>query len=291
VKKSKNYNIKEVKYMGLCCENIISRQNALVVETHKLSDRKHRKALGLFRFDGVKLAAEAIARDVELTAILLRQSNAEAVAERITALAGKGLPDTARCVTVADHVFDSLTEENAPEGVICVAKLQSTVHTTWQDGEELPPLDEHIMLLESVRDPSNLGAIIRGAAALGVDRLILSADCADIYSAKTVRASMGTLFSQRIERTDKMVETIARLREGGRRVFAAALDDSAVRLGDFDVRPGDCAVIGNEGHGLSREVLAACDEKVYIPMTDRAESLNAAVAAALLMWEFGRKSR
>jgi TrmH family RNA methyltransferase len=262
-----------------------------VVETHKLSDRKHRKALGLFRFDGVKLAAEAIARDDELTAILLRQSNAEAVAERITALAGKGLPDTARCVTVADHVFDSLTEENAPEGVICVAKLQSTVHTTWQDGEELPPLDEHIMLLESVRDPSNLGAIIRGAAALGVDRLILSADCADIYSAKTVRASMGTLFSQRIERTDKMVETIARLREGGRRVFAAALDDSAVRLGDFDVRPGDCAVIGNEGHGLSREVLAACDEKVYIPMTDRAESLNAAVAAALLMWEFGRKSR
>ena len=277
--------------MGLCCEVITSRQNALVVETHKLTDRKHRKTSGLFRFDGVKLAAEAIARDVQLTAILLRQSNAEAVTERIAALAGKGLPDTARCVTVADHVFDSLTEESAPEGVICVAKMQNAVHTVWQEGGELPPVDEHIMLLESVRDPSNLGAIIRGAAALGVDRLIMSADCADIYSAKTVRASMGTLFSQRIERTDNMVETIACLQRSGRRVFAAALDDTAVRLGDFDVRRGDCAVIGNEGHGLTREVLAACGEKVYIPMTDRAESLNAAVAAALLMWEFGRRSR
>jgi TrmH family RNA methyltransferase len=277
--------------MGLSFENITSRQNTLLVDVHKLADRKHRKASGLFRFDGVKLAAEAIARDVHLTAIMLRQSNAEVVVKRITALAGRGLPDTARCVIVADHVFDSLTEENAPEGVICVAGMQSTVHTVWQDGGELPPMDEHIMLLESVRDPSNLGAIIRGAAALGVDRLIISADCADIYSAKTVRASMGTLFSQRIERTDNMVQTIARLQMSGRRVFAAALDESAVRLGDFDVRPGDCAVIGNEGHGLSREVLDACGNKVYIPMTDRAESLNAAVAAALLMWEFGRKSR
>ncbi len=277
--------------MGLCCENITSRQNALVVETHKLADRKHRKSYGLFRFDGVKLAAEAIARDVHLTAILLRQSNAEAVAERIETMAGRKLPDTARCVTVLDHVFDSLTEENAPEGVICVARMQQSLHTSWQREGELPPVDEHIMLLESVRDPSNLGAIIRSAAALGVDRLILSADCADIYSAKTVRASMGTLFSQRIERTDCIVDAITCLQNGGRRVFAAALDDTATCLGDLDVRPGDCAIIGNEGHGLSRDVLSACLEKVYIPMTDRAESLNAAVAAALLMWEFGRSSR
>lgn len=277
--------------MGLSCEILTSRQNSLLVETHKLSDRKHRKNTGLFRFDGIKLAVEAIARDVDLTAILLRQSNAEAVVERITTLSGRTLPDAARCVTVADHVFDSLTEEYAPEGVICVANMQGTLHTVWHNGEKSPPVDEHVMLLESVRDPSNLGAIIRSASALGIDRLILSTDCADIYSAKTVRASMGTLFSQRIERTDDMVATIASLQGSGRRVFAAALDESARRLGDFEVRPGDCAVIGNEGHGLSERVLSACNEKVFIPMTDRAESLNAAVAAALLMWEFGRTSR
>ncbi|MBR5615384.1 MAG: hypothetical protein IKW66_01050, partial [Clostridia bacterium] len=107
--------------------------------------------------------------------------------------------------------------------------------------------------------------------------------------AKTVRASMGTLFSQRIERTDALSDYITRLRADGRRVFAAALDESAEQLGSFAIQKGDCAVIGNEGHGLSSSVIAACDRTVYIPMTERAESLNAAVAAALLMWEFCRQ--
>ena len=275
--------------MGLPVEIITSRQNSLVVETHKLADRKHRAKQGLFRFDGVKLAAEAMARGVALTAVLLRQSNAEAVVERITALSGKALPDTARCVCVADHVFDGLTEENAPEGVICVARWQGEWHRTWQEGMDLPATSERIMLLESVRDPSNLGAIIRSAAALGVDRLVMSADCADIYSSKTVRASMGTLFSQRIDRTADLAGYVTQLTLSGRRVFAAALDESAQKLGSFEVCAGDCAVIGNEGHGLSRELIEACGRTVYIPMTDRAESLNAAVAAALLMWEFAKQ--
>ena len=274
--------------MALPYEIITSRQNNLLVETHKLSDRKHRGRSGNFRFDGVKLTAEALLRGVELVAVLLRQSDSETVLARVRALAGQDFPDDARVVCVADHVFDSLSEETSPEGVICVARMQGEWHTVWQRDMETPP-DERIMLLESVRDPSNLGAVIRSAAALGVDRLILSTDCADIYSAKTVRASMGTLFSQRIERTDALSDYITRLRADGRRVFAAALDESAERLGSFAIQKGDCAVIGNEGHGLSSSVIAACDRTVYIPMTERAESLNAAVAAALLMWEFCRQ--
>ena len=81
------------------------------------------------------------------------------------------------------------------------------------------------------------------------------------------------------------------MRESGRRVFAAALNDGAVRLGSFEVRDGDCVVIGNEGHGLSDETVAACDGSVIIPMTARAESFNAAVAASILMWEFLGQTR
>jgi TrmH family RNA methyltransferase len=92
-----------------------------------------------------------------------------------------------------------------------------------------------------------------------------------------------------MDRTDALTDYIARLRAEGRRVFAAALDESAEQLGSFAIQTGDCAVIGNEGHGLSSSVIEACGRTVYIPMTDRAESLNAAVASALLMWEFGRK--
>ena len=268
-------------------ELITSRQNSLLVETHKLSDRKHRTRSGLFRFDGVKLTSEALSRQVRLYAVLLRQSNAEAVSERVLAMCGKAFSEQARVVCVADRIFDALSEESAPEGVICVARMQDELHAAWH---QAPPIDERVMLLEAVRDPSNLGAIVRSAAAFGIDRLILSGDCADIYNAKAVRASMGTLFSQRIDRTDDLPLAIEALRASGRRVFAAALDENAVRLGEFPIETGDCAVIGNEGHGLSERVIEACGRSVYIPMTERAESLNAAVAASVLMWSFSRES-
>ena len=192
---------------------------------------------------------------------------------------------------LADGVFEKISEEKSPEGVISVAKyidkLQKTV--TIYNSENFSPTDkERIVLLESVRDPSNVGAIIRSAAALGVDRLIMSADCADIYHPKAVRASMGTLFNQRIDRVSDLAETIAQMRQSGRRVFAAALDERAMLLGKFEILAGDAVVIGNEGHGLSREVIDACSNSVIIPMSERAESFNAAVAASILMWEFAK---
>lgn len=150
--------------------------------------------------------------------------------------------------------------------------------------------NERIVLLEAVRDPSNIGAIIRSAAAIGVDRLILSADCADIYNPRAVRASMGTLFNQPIDRVSDMAQTVRDLAACGRRVFAAALDERAMHLGSFEILHGDCVVIGNEGHGLSQGVIDACTNSVIIPMSGRAESFNAAVAASLLMWEFSKQT-
>lgn len=144
------------------------------------------------------------------------------------------------------------------------------------------------MLCESLRDPGNVGTVIRTAYAFGIDLLILSGDCADLYNAKTLRGSMGTLFSQRILRTDDLADTITLLQSKGRRVYAAALDENALQLGSFAFDKRDCAVIGNEGHGLSPRVLQVCSEKVYIPMAGDAESLNASVAASVLMWEMCR---
>ena len=99
---------------------------------------------------------------------------------------------------------------------------------------------------------------------------------------------MGTLFDQRIDRVSDLPAAILALRESGRRVFAAALTEEASVLGEFPLQRGDCVVIGNEGHGLSEETVRACDGCVIIPMTARAESLNAAVAASILMWEFSK---
>ena len=273
-------------------EIIRSRQNKNIVELCKLNDRKAREATKTFRFDGIKLLEEAIKNDVEICAVFLSSSAQERVLGGLYARFGNAYEDKIeKCFLVSDDIFDKISEEKSPEGVITIAKYidklqkNATIYNSVHFSEMK---NEQIVLLESVRDPSNVGAIIRSAAAIGIDRLILSADCADIYHPKAVRGSMGTLFNQRIDRVSDLAATITELRKSGRRVFAAALDERALPIGKFEILAGDAVVIGNEGHGLSRDVIAACDRSVIIPMSERAESFNAAVAASILMWEFAK---
>ena len=273
-------------------EIIRSRQNKNIVELCKLTDRKAREASKTFRFDGIKLLEEAIKNDVEICAVFLSCSAQERVLEFLHQRFGRAYGDKIeKCFVVSDDIFDKISEEKSPEGVITIAKyidkLQKNA-TIYNSVHFLQMKNESIVLLESVRDPSNVGAIIRSAAAIGIDRLILSADCADIYHPRAVRGSMGTVFNQPIDRVSDLAKTIKELRESGRRVFAAALDERALSLGEFEIRAGDAVVIGNEGHGLSGEVIAACSGSVIIPMSERAESFNAAVAASILMWEFAK---
>ena len=279
-------------------EIITSRQNRRIVELVKLDDRRAREKTRTFRFDGVKLLCEAIRRGVELDSVFLRAGTAEKVAERMQELYGCTLTE-ANCPVfgVEDSLFEKISQENAPDGVITVAKYIDKSHNfiiIYKEDETNAEGEAPILLLESVRDPLNVGAIIRSAAALGVGRIIMSTDCADLYHPRTLRAAMGPLFSMPVTRVEDLAGTVKALRESGRRIYAAALDDTAIRLGspEFDEeregRPVG-AVIGNEGHGLSAEVIAACDRSVYIPMEADTESLNAGVAAALIMWELCKK--
>jgi TrmH family RNA methyltransferase len=279
-------------------EIITSRQNRRVVELMKLDDRRAREKTRTFRFDGVKLLCEALRRGVELESVFLRVGTADRVAARMEELYGCALSEVGCPVFgVEDSLFEKISQENAPDGVITVAKYIDKSHNfiiIYKEDEINVCKDTPILLLESVRDPLNVGAIIRSAAALGVGRLIMSADCADLYHPKTLRAAMGPLFSMPITRVEDLAGTVKALRQSGRRIYAAALDDTAVRLGsqEFDAeREGHPvgAVIGNEGHGLSESVIAACDRSVYIPMEADTESLNAGVAAALIMWEICKK--
>ncbi len=269
-------------------EVVVSRQNRRVVDLCKLEDRKTRQAQKRFRFDGVKLFCEAVIRDVPLVCIYLRKSSMERVENRFRELTGR-LPETVTCpaYVLADELFDRISTENAPEGIICVAEYIDRFHKKYiikkEAALDLP--EGPMLLLESVRDPLNVGAVIRTAAALGIQHLILSEDCADLYHPKTLRAAMGPLFSQSVTRVDDLTAAVERIVASGRRVFAAALDESAVKLGALTFEKGDCVVIGNEGHGLSEGLIRACTQSLYIPMQGDTESLNAGVAAALLMWE------
>ena len=272
-------------------EVIVSRQNRRIVSLCKLSDRKAREEAGLFRFDGVKLLCEALQRGVELDAVYLRAGSAERVEERMATLYGCTLESvTCPIIEVEDGLFDKISEENAPEGVITVAKYIDRFHKKYiiKKEAELTVPEGPVFLLDAVRDPGNVGTIIRSAAALGISHMILSSDCADLYHPRTLRAAMGPLFSMSISRVDDLAAAVALLRREGRRVFAAALDDKAVRLGDVEFLHNDCAVVGNEGHGISPAVIEAATQTLYIPMQANTESLNASIAAALVMWELCR---
>ena len=272
---------------------IVSRQNQHIVRLCKLADRKHREAERLFRFDGIKLLCEAMLRQVPLDCLFLRAGSEGRVDSCMQELYGLTLSDTnCRVFRVSEDLFDKISEEKSPEGVICVAKYIDKFHKMYkiEDGNFSLPTGTSALLLESVRDPANVGAILRSAAALGVAHVILSEDCADLYHSKTVRASMGTMFSMSIDRVAQLPWMVRRLQEDGHRVFASTLNDQSKPLDTVTFRAGDCVIIGNEGHGLQDETVAVCDQTLYIPMQAQVESLNAAVAAALFLWEMGKVS-
>ena len=143
-----------------------------------------------------------------------------------------------------------------------------------------------VIVLEGVQDPGNVGTAIRTANALGMDAVVLTGACADLYGPKTVRATMGALFRQPVLTcaTDELMQL---LRANGLKLYGAALTDTAQDLRRVPLTPAAVA-IGSEGRGLSAELLAQCDGQIIIPMQPGAESLNAAVAAAVVMWEIAR---
>ena len=258
-----------------------SKSNALIVRMAKLKDKKYRKAEGLFRFDGIKLFAEAVQNGAPIQYVFVSESASEkfkSIVEEISL--------EAMFYVLSDDVFLKLTDEQAPEGIITVCEnLSLIVKSDDLDFLANEIKEKSILMLESVRDVGNMGTILRTAKAFGIDAIVISSDCADLYNPKTIRAAMGALFTQRVFIVDDISSTVKALRQNGTRVFAAALEREARKLGSFELRRGDAILIGNEGHGLSKEVIDACDECVYIPMESGSESLNASIAASVCMWE------
>jgi TrmH family RNA methyltransferase len=269
-------------------ELITSRQNPLIKLVDSLTDSKFRRREGLFRFDGKKLFGEALTSDLPLFAVLWRES---AVDELLAFVGDSTLPSQCRSVILPDALFDRISEEKSPEGVICISRHLDKLHkiATIEKRVDMTELERggRSLILESVRDPGNLGTIIRSAAAFGVDRILLSDDCADLYHPRTIRAAMGALFRTAVVVVSDLPLAIKALSVKGR-VYAAALDDSAARLCRVTFGPDDAVAVGNEGHGLSAETIAACSGKIFIPMAGGVESLNAGVAASVLLWEFYR---
>lgn len=246
----------------------------------KLSEKKFRDEEGLFAIEGRKLFEEMLhANIVPLYAF--------ATSKETHLL--KELPDSVQCYEVSDSVYQKISVEKSPQGIFCAIKYLDNFHkfATIYSGA----FSNTLLCLSSLRDPGNLGTIIRTARAFGIKEVILSSDCADIYSHKTLRASMGALFAVSTVRTDDLAKTLLSLSEGGYKTYATTLNESALSLDTLSVDPKSVFVIGNEGHGLSDDIIKACSQAVYIPMTGGCESLNASIAASVLMWEIFKSTK
>ena len=255
-------------------EIITSRANPYVKELALLSERKHRQSSGKFFFEGRKLFHEALENGVELEAVLMTERIFNKYKE-------KNYPFRHICVT--EEVYSKISAEKSPEGIFCVAKTLDKLQNL--NIIYSSHLNESILILDGLRDPGNVGTVLRTAAAFGYDTVILSADCADVYNSKTVRASMGAVFRQKTVTVSDLPGTVKELINCGKQVYCATLSDDSFDLRDIAITKDHCFVIGNEGNGIRKEVVSAASGSVIIPMQPGAESLNASAAATVLMWE------
>lgn len=269
------------------CKTITSKSNPAVVNAVKLTDKKYREKEKMFRADGIKLLCEAVEFGAEIQSVFVREDAIKRVSEAVKRhFDDNDSPVRVVFTPLSENVFGKVSEEKAPEGVLTIIKYLDGFHLS-AERESVATIGRTIVL-ESVRDPGNLGTILRSAAAFGFETVIMSSDCADVYNPKTIRAAMGAIFKIRTTKTADVAVAVDILRKNGRRVYAAALDKSALRLGETVLLPSDVFLIGNEGHGLSEETISHCDRCVFIPINSDTESLNAATAASICMWEISK---
>ncbi len=263
---------------------ITSRQNPMISRTAKLGDKKFRDAEGLFLLDGIKLVLEAASPGLQVEYVIIREDAAGAYLERVTA----ALPGV-KVYLAAPSAFERVTDERAPQGVVAAVRYSDAVKKTVSSAGEVPK--GVTLAFDGVQNPDNFGAIMRSARAFGIRNVLCGGGCADVYSRKTMRASMGAALHMSTLYTSDLSGVCRGLVAKGRRVIATVPSADAKSLFDFTFREDDVIVIGNEGHGISDAVLSEADVDLYIPMVENQESLNAASAAAVILYEVYRQLR
>ncbi len=268
-------------------EIITSRNNQFVKWVASLSEKKGRRASEYFIAEGVKLTKEAFFAELPIDYCVVSEGKLDFFKQEMYPFLNNEKYAKCRVVTVSENVFEKISTEKAPQGFISIIKYLDF----FRDGaiiykeEFFLRDDERAVFLCSVRDPSNLGSVIRSAVAFGTEHIVLSNDCADIYNPKTIRSAMGSLYRVKITVVNDTAEFIRAAQANNRKVFAAELSLNARSLCDISIDKKDIIIIGNEGHGIPEDVSGICDGSVYIPISNKTESLNASVAAAIFMWE------
>ena len=247
-------------------EHITSLKNPKVTTWKSLKDRKGRKESGCFLVEGRKMVEEAVASAFPVEAVLVDDAR----------LSEFTLPSGIPAYSMPAHVLAAVCDTKTPQGIAAIVRMA-----------EVELRGSRLVAMDGVQDPGNVGTIIRTADAAGFDGVIMSNQCADVFNPKVLRATMGSVFRMGIRVTEDLPGMLANLVQEGASVLSSQLDgEPFYRRSPLNER--FVLVIGSEGNGVTDEVKAIATHRVKLPMRGGAESLNAAVAAGIMMYELTR---
>ena len=253
---------------------ITSVKNQIIIEISKLKNTKDRKASGLFCAEGFKLAKEAIAYGfTPLYCFISEKANYDAISQQLNICS-----DSVYIVT--EQILKKISSLTTPPEIILIAKLK--------DKQEYSFNENAVIALDAIQDPSNMGAILRSAEAFGMKSVLIGDGCTDVYSAKSIRGAMGSTFRLNIV-TDSLTKVLPEYKKNGFTIIGTGLDRNFKTVDKLSSYCKKVLIIGNEGNGISDSIKDLCDFGMFIPMSGKNESLNAAVAASIIMWENQRQ--
>lgn len=255
---------------------ITSKDNEIIKNIKKLKEKKYRDQSNEYIIEGIKLVQEAIEEKAKIDKIVVCED-----CENDGSIEKSLLYELAKydCIYVTKKVFDSITDVTNPQGILAIIERKNVKDINYSD--------DIIVVLDGIQDPGNLGTILRTVDSANLKQIILSQKTADPYNPKVVRSTMGAIFRLNIIQSEDIISTLKEIKKNKYKITSTSLEESkSVYEIDYNKK---VIVIGNEANGVSKEVLEMSDEKIRIPMLGKTESLNAAVATGIVVYEYVRR--
>ena len=258
-------------------QTITSKDNELIKHIRKLKDKKYRDESNEYVVEGVKLVEEAVKENAKIKQIIVCEDTT-----RTYEIPTHIMLEIAKyeCIYVSDKIFNIITQVTNPQGIMAIIEKNA------QD-TQIDYTQDIIVALDDVQDPGNLGTILRTVDSIGLNQIIVSKGTADAFNSKVVRSTMGAIFRIKIIEVEELAQAIKEMRKHHFKLMVTSLQTkNSIYDIDFNKK---IIVIGNEANGVSKEIQDMADEKAKIPMLGRTESLNASVAAGVVMYEYVRQ--
>lgn len=249
---------------------ITSKDNEIIKNIKKLKEKKYR--LDSYIVEGIKMVKEAINENQEIALIAIREDFKIDFDTKNT-----------KIVTISNKIFNDISDVKTPQGILAVIKKNQN-----NQNNQIETNQEYILALDSLQDPGNMGTIIRTADSANINQIIINKTTVDPYSPKVIRSTMGAIYRTNIIEVEDLKATLKEMKLKGFQIITTDLK-ATQSIYDINYNNKTVVVIGNEANGVSQEILQTADKKVIIPMLGKTESLNASIAASIMIYEYVRQ--